>query len=110
MRFLPPDFDVPELLEIDRFRIRPLTIHDVVKDYGARWPSPACQVKPRVFGGCSTGANAVLNPARLTKLPGWRGHPFGHPDDPRGPFLILLDRRATQREQPRCVWSRPDRR
>jgi hypothetical protein len=35
MRFLPPDFDVPELLEIDRFRIRPLTIHDVVKDYDA---------------------------------------------------------------------------
>ena len=35
MRFLPPDFDVPELLETDRFRIRPLTIHDVVKDYDA---------------------------------------------------------------------------
>jgi hypothetical protein len=35
MRFLPPDFDVPELLETDRFRIRPLTIHDLVKDYDA---------------------------------------------------------------------------
>jgi len=35
MRFLPPDFEVPELLEIDRFRIRPLTIHDLVKDYDA---------------------------------------------------------------------------
>ena len=35
MRFLPSDFDVPELLETDRFRIRPLTIHDVVKDYDA---------------------------------------------------------------------------
>jgi hypothetical protein len=35
MRFLPPDFDVPEPLETDRFRIRPLTIHDVVKDYDA---------------------------------------------------------------------------
>jgi hypothetical protein len=31
MRFLPPDFEVPELLETDRFRIRPLTIHDLVK-------------------------------------------------------------------------------
>jgi hypothetical protein len=35
MRFLPPGFDVPELLETDRFRIRPLTIHDLVKDYDA---------------------------------------------------------------------------
>jgi hypothetical protein len=35
MRFLSPDFDVPELLETDRFRIRPLTIHDLVKDYDA---------------------------------------------------------------------------
>ena len=35
MAFLPPDFEVPELLETDRFRIRPLTIHDVVKDYDA---------------------------------------------------------------------------
>jgi hypothetical protein len=35
MRFLPPDFEVPGPLETDRFRIRPLTIHDLVKDYDA---------------------------------------------------------------------------
>ncbi len=35
MRFLPSDFEVPELLETNRFRIRPLTIHDLVKDYDA---------------------------------------------------------------------------
>jgi hypothetical protein len=35
MKLLPSDLDVPELLETDRFRIRPLTIHDVVKDYDA---------------------------------------------------------------------------
>jgi hypothetical protein len=35
MPFLPKGFIVPELLETDRFRIRPLTIHDVVKDYDA---------------------------------------------------------------------------
>jgi hypothetical protein len=35
MTFLPPDFDVPELLETSRLRIRPLTIHDLVKDYDA---------------------------------------------------------------------------
>jgi hypothetical protein len=34
MRFLP-DLDVPELLDTDRFRIQPLTIHNLVKDYDA---------------------------------------------------------------------------
>jgi hypothetical protein len=29
---LPSDFEVPELLEAGRFRLRPLTVHDVVKD------------------------------------------------------------------------------
>jgi hypothetical protein len=33
--FVPPDFIVPTLLETDRFRIRPLTVQDVVKDYEA---------------------------------------------------------------------------
>jgi hypothetical protein len=32
---VPPDFDVPPGLETDRFLLRPLTIHDVVKDYDA---------------------------------------------------------------------------
>jgi hypothetical protein len=35
VRFVPREFIVPTLLETDRFRIRPLTIHDVVKDYDA---------------------------------------------------------------------------
>ena len=35
MSFLPDDFEVPKLLETEAFRIRPLTIHDVVKDYDA---------------------------------------------------------------------------
>jgi hypothetical protein len=35
MRFLLPDFEVPELLETSRFRLRPLTIHDLVRDYDA---------------------------------------------------------------------------
>lgn len=33
--FLPEDFDVPTLVAGPRFRIRPLTVHDVVKDYDA---------------------------------------------------------------------------
>ena len=35
MAFLPEGFGVPEVLETARFRIRPITIHDVVKDYEA---------------------------------------------------------------------------
>jgi hypothetical protein len=35
VRFLPPDIDVPDLLETDRFQISPLTIHNLVKDYDA---------------------------------------------------------------------------
>ncbi|MGH2532466.1 MAG: hypothetical protein ACRDJW_09180 [Thermomicrobiales bacterium] len=34
-RFVPRDFTVPTLVETERFRIRPITIHDVVKDYDA---------------------------------------------------------------------------
>ena len=32
---VPDDFDVPEVLETERLRLRPLTIHDVVKDFAA---------------------------------------------------------------------------
>ena len=33
--FVPSDFEVPDTLENQHFRIRMLTIHDVVKDYDA---------------------------------------------------------------------------
>jgi hypothetical protein len=32
---VPDDFEVPATLETDRFRLRMLTVHDVVKDYDA---------------------------------------------------------------------------
>ena len=32
---VPKDFDVPELLETERLLLRPLTIHDAVRDYDA---------------------------------------------------------------------------
>lgn len=35
MAFLPEDFDVPTLVAGLRFRIRPITVHDVVRDYDA---------------------------------------------------------------------------
>ena len=38
---VPREFVVPTLLETDRFRLRPITIHDVVKDYDAVMTSRA---------------------------------------------------------------------
>ena len=35
MPFVPADFTVPAKLETDEFRLRMLTVHDVVKDYDA---------------------------------------------------------------------------
>ena len=35
MAFLPDDFEVPTLLETEGFLIRPISIHDLVKDYDA---------------------------------------------------------------------------
>jgi len=35
MRFLPPDFMVPEVVQTERFHMRSITIHDAVKDYDA---------------------------------------------------------------------------
>ena len=32
---VPDDFDVPDFLETERLRLRPLTIQDAVKDYEA---------------------------------------------------------------------------
>ena len=32
---VPKDFDVPDMLETERLRLRPLTIHDAVRDYDA---------------------------------------------------------------------------
>jgi len=33
--FVPPDFTIPEKLETEKFRVRMLTVNDVVKDYDA---------------------------------------------------------------------------
>lgn len=33
--FVPPDFEIPEKLETDKFRLRMLKVTDVVKDYDA---------------------------------------------------------------------------
>ena len=41
MPFLPPSFEVPQRVETDRFLIRSITIHDLVKDYDAVMSSRA---------------------------------------------------------------------
>jgi hypothetical protein len=39
--FVPPDFQVPKTLETAEFRLRMLTVHDVIKDYEAVMTSVA---------------------------------------------------------------------
>jgi len=34
-RIVPEEFQVPQVLETDEFRLRPLTVHDLIKDYDA---------------------------------------------------------------------------
>jgi TPP-dependent pyruvate/acetoin dehydrogenase alpha subunit len=41
MAFLPADFEVPTLLETDRFRLRPISVDDPDKDYEAVMSSRA---------------------------------------------------------------------
>ncbi|REE96380.1 GNAT family N-acetyltransferase [Thermomonospora umbrina] len=50
MAFLPDDFVVPTLVAGQRFRIRPITVHDVVKDYDAVMSSRGPLWER--FGGC----------------------------------------------------------
>ncbi len=33
--FLPPKFTIPETLETDKYRLRMLTVNDLIKDYDA---------------------------------------------------------------------------
>jgi hypothetical protein len=40
LRFVPPDFEVPEVLETGRFRLRTLTVNDLDKDFEAVMSSP----------------------------------------------------------------------
>ena len=47
--FVPKEFDVPQTLETDEFRLRMLTVNDVVKDYDAVMSSVAhCKT---IWGG-----------------------------------------------------------
>lgn len=86
--FVPRDFEVPEKLETDRFRLRMLTVNDVVKDYdavmtsvehlrgafgpGSKWPSPELTLEQdlidlgwhqKEFQRRTSFAYTVMNPA-----------------------------------------------
>jgi hypothetical protein len=49
-KLLPKDFQVPEVLETDRLRLRMLTVNDVVKDYDAVMTSIKHLQKTKPFG------------------------------------------------------------
>ncbi|NJM99738.1 MAG: GNAT family N-acetyltransferase [Phormidesmis sp. RL_2_1] len=59
MAFVPPDFAVPMGLETSEFRLRMLTIHDVVKDYEAVMTSR--EQLQGVFGPHSSWPTADLS-------------------------------------------------
>ena len=86
--FVPEDFQVPEKLETERFRLRTLTVNDVVKDYDAvmtsvehlrgvfgprsTWPSPELTLEQdlidlgwhqKEFQGRRSFAYTVMNPS-----------------------------------------------
>lgn len=49
-RFVPENFKVPEIFVTDRFRLRPLTVNDVIKDYDAVVTSVEHLQKTQPFG------------------------------------------------------------
>ena len=49
-KFIPTDFKIPEILETDRFRLRMLTVNDVVNDYDAVMTSIKHLQKTKPFG------------------------------------------------------------
>ena len=48
-RFVPDDFEIPDMLETDRFRLRMLSVGDVEKDYEAVIESR--ELLHTIFGG-----------------------------------------------------------
>ena len=73
MPFLPESFQVPHKLETPPFTLRPLTIHDLVKDYDAVMSS-AAHLKG-VFGPGSTWPEGLTLEQNLIDL-GWHQKEF----------------------------------
>ncbi|MCP4329917.1 MAG: GNAT family N-acetyltransferase [Alphaproteobacteria bacterium] len=64
---VPEGFDVPERLETDRLCLRPLTIHDAVKDFDAVMTS-ADRLRGIVFGPEDTWPDGLTLEQNLTEL------------------------------------------
>ncbi|MEE4300656.1 MAG: hypothetical protein V2J24_14555 [Pseudomonadales bacterium] len=71
--FVPADFEVPAVLETDRYRLRMLTVNDLVKDYDAVMSS-AEHLRNEVFPGRSWPEGLTLE-EDLVDL-GWHQREF----------------------------------
>ena len=105
LRLVTDDFSVPEGLERERFRLRMLTVHDVVKDYDAvmssidhlqgvfgdrsSWPSPGLTLEQdlidlgwhqKEFQNRTSFAYTVLSPDEARCLGCVYLYPSSHPD------------------------------
>jgi hypothetical protein len=72
MPFVPPDFQVPRTLETSEYRLRMLTIHDVIKDYEAVMTSVAHLRQLYPQGTWPEGLTLEQNLIEL----GWHHHEF----------------------------------
>lgn len=70
--FVPPDFQIPKTLETAEFRLRMLTVHDVIKDYEAVMTSTAHLRQLYPDGKWPEGLTLEQNLIEL----GWHQHEF----------------------------------
>ena len=71
--FVPADFEVPEVFETPEYRLRTLTVHDVVKDYDAVMSS-AEHIQQEVWPGSEWPTGLTLE-QNLVEL-GWHQREF----------------------------------
>jgi len=74
--FVPREFKVPDKLETDRFRLRMLTVNDIVKDYDAVMTS--VEHLQGVFGPSSSWPSAGLTLEQDLIDLGWHQKEFQH--------------------------------
>lgn len=72
MPFVPSDFQVPQSFETSEFRLRMLTVHDVIKDYDAVMTSAAHLRQLYPHGKWPEGLTLEQNLIEL----GWHQHEF----------------------------------
>ena len=98
--FLPSDFQVPATLETDAFRLRMLTIHDVVKDFDAVMSSVEHLVDIWPGSGWPVGLTVEQNLVDL----GWHQGEFERRTSFAFTVVTLDERRVVG-----CVYINPTR-